>query len=136
VALERGQSPRRPLREAAALSRLAVVLANDRQATRAVAAAREALACASLVVAPDAPEMSDSLNTLGLALAMNGAFDEALVQLQQALKIRQLRESTAPLDVAIVRHNLALVHAARAAMNWRWNSTAKRCPPSSVCWAR
>ena len=111
VALERGQSPRRPLREAAALSRLAVVLANDRQATRAVTAAREALALRQPRVAPDAPEMSDSLNTLGLALAMNGAFDEALAQLQQALKIRQLRESAAPLDVAIVRHNLALVHA-------------------------
>ena len=110
VALEREQSPRRPLREAAMLSRLAVVLANGSQATRAVATARESLALRQPLVAPDAPEMSDSLNTLGLALAMNGAFDEALVQLQQALRIRQLRESTAPLDVAIVRHNLALVH--------------------------
>ena len=87
-----------------------MVLANGSQATRAVATARESLALRQPLVAPDAPEMSDSLNTLGLALAMNGAFDEALVQLQQALRIRQLRESTAPLDVAIVRHNLALVH--------------------------
>ncbi len=111
VALEREQSPRRPLREAAALSRLAVVLANDRQATRAVAAARESLALRQPRLPADAPELSDSLNTLGLALAMNGAFDEAQDLLQQALKIRLLRQEAAPLEVASVRHNLALVHA-------------------------
>jgi serine/threonine-protein kinase len=111
AALEREQSPRRPLREAALLSRLAVVLSNDRQATRALAAARESLALRRPLVAPDAPELSDSLNTLGLALAMNGAFDQALDHLEQALAIRRLRESTAPLEVASVRHNLALVHA-------------------------
>ena len=111
VALEREQMPRRPLREAAALSRLAVVLANDHQATRAVAAARESLALRQPRLPADAPELSDSLNSLGLALAMNGAFDEARDLLQQALKIRLLRQDTAPLEVASVRHNLALVHA-------------------------
>lgn len=111
VALEREQLPRRPLREAALLSRLAVVLANDSQATRAVAAARESLALRQPRVAPDAPALSDSLNSLGLALSMDGAFDEAQRRLEQALAIRRLHESTAPLDVATVRHNLALVHA-------------------------
>ncbi|MBL8312220.1 MAG: tetratricopeptide repeat protein [Rubrivivax sp.] len=111
VALEREQSPRRPLREAAMLSRLAVVLANEHQATRAVAAARESLTLRQPRLPADAPELSDSLNSLGLALAMNGAFDEALDLLQQALKIRLLRQESAPLEVASVRHNLALVHA-------------------------
>jgi hypothetical protein len=48
VALEREQSPRRPLREAAALSRLAVVLANDHPGhARRGRSARSRWRCAS-----------------------------------------------------------------------------------------
>jgi serine/threonine-protein kinase len=111
VALERAQSPRRPLREAAALSRLANALANDYQAARAVAPARESLALRQAHAAADSPEMADALDTLGWVLSVNGAFDEAAALLQHALAIRQAHEADDPLALASTIHNLALMHA-------------------------
>ncbi|MDP1899598.1 MAG: tetratricopeptide repeat protein [Rubrivivax sp.] len=110
VALERAQTPRRPLREAAALSRLANALANDYQAARAVAPARESLALRQAHAHADSPEMADSLDTLGWVLTVNGAFDEGAAMLERALAIRQAHEAEAPLALASTLHNLALMH--------------------------
>ncbi len=111
VALERAQPVRRPLREAAALSRLANALANDYQAARAVAPARESLALRQAHAPADSPAMADALDTLGWVLSGNGAFDEAATLLQRALAIRQAHEAEAPLALASTIHNLALMHA-------------------------
>jgi serine/threonine-protein kinase len=120
AALERTQSPSRPLREAAVLSRLAMALANDGQAARAVTTARASLALRQAHtqrLGPDAPELADSLNTLGWALARDGAQAEARTHLENALRIRRLHEASAPLELASTLHNLGLLGAnsARAA---------------------
>jgi serine/threonine-protein kinase len=111
VALERAQPLRRPLREAAALSRLANALANDYQAARAVAPARESMALRQARLPADSPELADSLDTLGWVLTINGAFDEGAGLLERALAIRQAHETEAPLALASTIHNLGLMHS-------------------------
>ncbi len=108
--LERAQPVRRPLVEAEILSRLANLLAHERQAARALAPARESVALRETRLPADSPELADSLDTLGWALTVNGAFDESATLLGRALKIREQHGADAPLALANTLHNLASMH--------------------------
>ena len=109
AALERSGAVDRPLRAAAALSRMAVVLANTADAPRGVAAARESLALREERLPADAPEIADSLNSLGVALNRARQVDEAHRHLERSLQIRTARFGPDSVEVASTLHNLGLV---------------------------
>jgi serine/threonine-protein kinase len=104
AAIERARGE--TLREAAALSRLSVVLSNHFEYARAEAAARRSLTLRAPRVAADSLEMADSHNHLGLALVGLARYDEARAALQRALDIRRAKLGAESQEVAVGWHNL------------------------------
>lgn len=117
AALEERADLARPLRQALALSRQAVVLSNQNQSSRAEAPARRALALVEAQGQTDGPELAEVLNTLGIVLSGVGRYDEAEASLQRALGIRSAHQGADSHEAAIVQHNLALVARARGRLD-------------------
>ena len=136
AALEGSGAVDRPLRAAAALSHMAVVLANASEAPRGEAAARASLALREQRLPPDAPEIADSLNSLGVALTRSRQLDEARRHLERSLQIRTAHYGADSVEVASTLHNLGLVQVtaerpAEAEVHYRRSLAIKRArlPP-------
>ncbi len=129
--------------EAALLSRMAMALANQGEAARALAPARRALAlreaeaarrpaAAASAAGPSAMPASagamrelsgitdgplalaDAADTLGYVLSRTGHYDEAQLQLERALALRRRHAGPAHRLSAVTLHHLGMLGAARS----------------------
>lgn len=106
AALEADPAVARPLQEAKALGRMAVLMANDLEAARAEAPARRALALRQAALPPGDPALADAMNDLGTVLAALQRFDEARPLLTEALALRRRAFGERSAEVATSLHNL------------------------------
>lgn len=94
------------LREARALSALAMLRLSTMDMPGAEAAARRALALRQGRLPADHAEVADALNTLGVVLTQTRHLEESRRLLEQALALRRARFGEASAEVASTLHNL------------------------------